>query len=98
MSDKGLTAATEEAQAALEDATCCDGKMADKLRHLRDKLNDQLSHLGDRAKTVGRKAKEGYVKTEECIQHHPMSSVLLALGVGVAIGLAIGLTRRRHGD
>ncbi len=82
---------------------CC----SEAMKMMKEKMNTVIDDISSRAGVVGAKFHEGtsrageYTKaglhrTEEGIKHHPMSSILTAIGVGVAIGFLLAWRGNRH--
>jgi ElaB/YqjD/DUF883 family membrane-anchored ribosome-binding protein len=69
------------------------GRAQDQASHLSDQAREQASRLGEQTRYQARRAGDGF---QRMLQENPLAVGTLAVGVGVAIGLAIPETSKEH--
>lgn len=75
------------------------GESRDAIVHYLDKLTESgasyVGRTGEAARHAAAQAQEtlrsGYVRGEQVVQQHPTSSVAVAFGAGMALGVVVGL-------
>lgn len=76
----GVAAVAEQAREYVQSAGAALGQAGNRLR----------DHYGD----VADMAQDRYVMAEEMVRHNPGRSLMVAFGVGLAVGLVVGLSGR----
>ena len=85
MSDDSTATATENVES--------EAAFRRKAREAREKLDNLLHDLGEKAGDTGRQFKKGIDHTEEQIKDHPWAAVGIAAGIGLMLGLLINRGR-----
>ena len=85
MSDENNATATENVES--------EAAFRRKAREAREKLDNLLHDLGEKAGHTGKQFKRGIDQTEEQIKDHPWAAVGIAAGVGLLLGLLINRGR-----